>query len=62
MSRWEKTARQLETIYGIFVDWDERFFECPECGEPIYESDWSDTRSWDWCPICEFLWFEEVDE
>ena len=55
MSKWERVARYLEHEYGILVDWDERFFECPECGEPIYDCDWEDDEL-DICPVCEFAW------
>ena len=37
---WEKMAHLIEVNYGGHVDWDEEFFECPECGEPIYKCDW----------------------
>ena len=58
---WENMAHFLEREYGSFVDWDEEFFECPECGEPIYKCDWQEedyflghafTGSF-YCPICE---------
>jgi len=52
---WEKIARYCEDEYGIFVDWEERFFICPECGEPIYECDWS-ADELHACPVCEFCW------
>ena len=59
MTAWARFARKCERDYGTFVDRDERFFLCPECGEPIYESDWrdSDFVSNDGyiCPICEFI-------
>ena len=58
MSKWEKIANFVAQVYGVFVDWDERFFECPDCGEPIYECDWSDAEL-DHCPVCEFEWEEE---
>lgn len=37
------------------VDFDEKFFICPECGEPVYADDWEDT-DFDGvkCPICEW--------
>ncbi len=59
MSMWEKVANFCVQVYGVFVDWDERFFECPECGEPIYESDWSTDELKNGCPVCEFEWEEE---
>ena len=55
MSYWECIARYCQDEYGIFVDWEERFFICPECGEPIYECDWEDEELRA-CPVCEFCW------
>ena len=54
MSVWEKMALRVEREYGAHVDWDERFFECPECGEPIYEDDWAakDFDNGTTCPVC----------
>jgi len=54
MSTWEKMALRMERDYGAHVDWDERFFECPECGEPIYEDDWGaeDMDNGKICPVC----------
>lgn len=57
MSKWEKVANYVAQVYGVFVDWDERFFECPECGEPIYEEDWQDDEL-EICPVCGFEWEE----
>ena len=50
---WEYAAKMCEDVYGIFVDWEERFFICPECDEPIYECDFSEFSI---CPVCEFEW------
>lgn len=55
MTQWENNAHDVENIYSGYVDWEERFYECPECGEPVYESDWSNSELSMWlCPICEF--------
>lgn len=52
---WEINAKAVEEVYGGFVDWDERFYNCPECGEPIYECDWTAEELSDhFCPVCEF--------
>lgn len=52
---WEARAEQVINGYGCFVDWEERFYHCPECGEPIYECDWSEEMLGEFiCPICEF--------
>ena len=34
---WEINADIVSDIYGGYVDWDERFYNCPECDEPIYD-------------------------
>ena len=52
---WEANAKMIEEVYGGYVDWDERFYNCPECGEPIYESDWSVNELIKAiCPVCGF--------
>ena len=43
---WKHAAKYCEDVFGVYVDWDERFFECPECAEPIYESDWANHDPW----------------
>lgn len=55
MSFWEKVARYCQEEYGIHIDWEDRFFICPDCSEPVYECDWEDEEL-DACPICEFCW------
>ena len=57
---WEKMAYLIEVNYGGHVNWEERFFICPECGEPIYEEDWDNFDLIDGddnfiCPICESI-------
>ena len=55
---WEENAKKVAEVYGCYVDWEERFYECPFCGEPVYECDWSDKVLKKWlCPIC-----EDIDE
>ena len=52
---WEINARIAEKVYGSYVDWDEEFYNCPECGEPIYKCDWKDEElDICLCPICNF--------
>lgn len=53
MKKWECRAIEVSEVYGTFVDWNERFFTCPECGEPIYEEDYEDALGDIFCPICE---------
>lgn len=70
MTKWEQLALYCEETYGCYVDWDERFFECPECGEPIYECDWRDSDYYlgrkgndkMYCPVCENLLMGEEEE
>lgn len=66
---WEKNAKRVEEDFGSFVDWEERFYICPECGEPIYECDWTATGLTDLeiiCPICGFdgedSWGDDDDD
>lgn len=54
MNTWEENAKTVETVYGGFVDWEERFYNCPECGEPIYECDWTAEELETLCPVCGF--------
>lgn len=37
---WETMAKECEKEYGMFVDWEEKFYICPECDEPIYMVDY----------------------
>lgn len=54
-SIWEQNANFAQETYGAFVDWEERFYICPECGEPVYECDWNMNELREFlCPICEF--------
>jgi len=53
-SKWEANAHHVESVYGCYVDWEERFYECPFCGEPVYECDWSEEELTEFiCPVCE---------
>ena len=49
---WKDNAVIVETVYSGYVDWEERFYLCPECGEPIYEEDWE--TNYLLCPIFGF--------
>lgn len=54
MSKWEENAHLVHKEYGSYVNWEEQFYICPLCGEPVYECDWSSkTLSKYICPICE---------
>ncbi len=56
MTQWEINAHETEDVYGGFVDWEERFYVCAECGEPIYECDWTEEElKNEYCPVCGWL-------
>lgn len=59
---WEDAAKYCEDTFGTYVDWEERFFHCPECDEPLYEDDWGpkSTDGWSMCPVCE-TYFEDIE-
>ena len=53
MSRWESNAIFAQKEYGAYVDFEERFYSCPFCDEPIYEDDWEEDEYCEFlCPIC----------
>ena len=56
---WEQAAIFCYNTFGSYVDWEERFFICPECQEQILEEDW-DEHDFDICPVCEIV-FKEID-
>lgn len=52
---WDENARMVEEQCGSFVDWAEGFYICPECGEPVYETEWTRGELTAFvCPICEW--------
>ena len=56
-ANWEKAAKYCEDTYGIWVDWEEGFFHCPECDEMLLKEDW-ETHNWEMCPVCEFNFYD----
>lgn len=53
---WESNAKIVENVYGGQVDWQDEFFICPECGEPIYKCDWTPYElEVALCPVCDFV-------
>ena len=56
MIEWFEASKIIAEEYGTQVDYEEEFFICPECGEPIYEQDYKGNNL---CPCCEFD-FSEV--
>ena len=53
--KWSECAKMCRKVFGSHIDWEERFFECPECGEPLLEIDWEE-HNWECCPVCEVMW------
>lgn len=52
MFTWEKLATAVEENgYDTVVNWDEEYFICPHCGEPIYECDFLEIEDYV-CPVC----------
>ena len=51
---WDEAAKYCHDTYGSYVDEEERFFVCPECEEPLYESDYEDIETWGMCPVCDY--------
>ena len=39
MINWERNAARCQDEYGSYVNFEERFYICPFCGEPVYEED-----------------------
>ena len=58
MISWYEAAMYCMETFGSYVDTVEKFFICPECGEPIYEIDWLNIKDWRVCPVCECEWEE----
>ena len=52
---WNWAAKMVEEEFGGYVNWDEEYFICPECGEVVDSLDWDDDDfSYNTiCPICE---------
>lgn len=52
---WNWAAKMVEEEFGGYVNWDEEYFICPECGEVVDSLDW-DEKEFTYgtiCPICE---------
>ena len=54
MTDWERNAIFCQDEYGSYVNFEERYYICPFCGESVYEEDWSEVDLGIFlCPICE---------
>ena len=60
---WNELAQHAEENFGVEVDYNEEYFICPECGEPIYADDWAQEILMEgpYCPICGFVIVEEEE-
>lgn len=52
-SAWKENADYVKDCGG-YVNYDEGFYICPECGEPIYEEEWTPSELMFICPVCEW--------
>lgn len=58
MYNWLQIAHLIEVNYDSLIDWNDRFFYCPKCHEPVYEDKWEseddflDGYNNFACPIC----------
>lgn len=60
---WDFNANYVSMTYGSQVDWDERYYICPECGELVYECDWTDEELREaLCPICGYNEDDDLDD
>lgn len=59
---WEHIVETCNELYGSYVDGEERFFDCPNCREPIYQCDWTNAEAVLYCPICEAPWYGLLGE
>ena len=70
MSYWELAAGLAEE-QGSECNYEEGYFICPHCNEPVFEGDWTDDQMFKdnsvMCPICNELlgdsyMIEEISE
>lgn len=63
MNVWKENAKIVYKEYGSQVDYNEGFYVCPDCGEPIYINDWSEEElTAEICPICGFNGEDAYDD
>ena len=61
--KWNEVAKVVENDFGVQVDWEEKFFVCPDCGDVIYECDFNkdSVLALGYCPICGAALTEECE-
>lgn len=52
-SEWKENADYVRDCGG-YVNYDERYYICLECGEPIYDGEWTLSELMFICPVCEW--------
>lgn len=52
--KWNEVAKIVENDFDTQVDWAEKFFVCPDCGDVVYECDFNtySVLALGYCPIC----------
>ena len=58
---WYEAAEYSEEVFGSYADYEGEYFNCCECGEPLYKGDFPN-HDWKTCPICEYQFIEEEEE
>lgn len=55
-SPWEENIEYIKEYYGNdFINYDEGYYQCPICGDVVYEYDWKQIEFAEFrCPICEW--------
>ena len=61
--KWNEVAKVVENDFGMQVDWEEKFFVCPECQEVVCECDFNkdSVLALGYCPICGTALVEECE-
>ena len=61
--KWNEVAKVVENDFGVQVDWEEKFFVCPYCGDVVYAYDFNKdlVLALGYCPICGAALTEECE-
>lgn len=50
---WISNAKWIDYECGGYVNYEEKFYICPKCEEPVDADDWEDTEfAQKLCPLC----------
>lgn len=67
INEWVENAKMVAEDGGV-VNWEERYYECPICGEIIAEEDYAPEELEDYiCPVCmdeddDWYWDEDDED